>query len=113
MRRPKLAASERRNRERQLAWWEARRGACVLRDITRSTVRDELRLLREQGHGGARPVKYATENCYKVALSAVLSSCVDWEWIQANPVHTGSRRKKAKSEQEEERDREVSVEAGR
>jgi integrase len=107
---PKLAASERRNRERQLKWWEARRGACVLRDITRSTVRDDLHLLREQGHGGARPVKYATENRYKAALSAVLSSCVDWEWIQANPLHTGSRRKKTKGEQEEERDREVSVE---
>ncbi len=108
---PKLAASERRNRERQLKWWEARRGACVLRDVTRSSVRDDLRLLREEGgQGGARPVKYATENRYKAALSAVLSSCVDWEWIQANPLHTGSRRKKAKSEQEEERDREVSVE---
>ncbi|HYN22254.1 MAG TPA: tyrosine-type recombinase/integrase [Thermoanaerobaculia bacterium] len=107
---PKLAASERRNRERQLKWWEARRGASVLRDVTRSTVRDDLRLLREQGNGSARPVKYATENRYKAALSAVLSSCVDWEWIQANPLHTGSRRKKTKGEQEEERDREVSVE---
>lgn len=108
---PKLAASERRNRERQLKWWDTRRGACVLRDVTRSSVRDDLRLLREEGgQGGARPVKYATENRYKAALSAVLSSCVDWEWIQANPLHTGSRRKKAKSEQEEERDREVSVE---
>ncbi|HVR96178.1 MAG TPA: hypothetical protein VMW27_06165, partial [Thermoanaerobaculia bacterium] len=107
---PKLAASERRNRERQLAWWEARRGACVLRDVTRSTVRDDLRLLREEGHGGAGPVKYATANRYKAALSAVLSSCIDWEWIQANPLHSGSRRKKAKGEQEEERDREVLVE---
>jgi integrase len=106
---PKLAASERRNRERQLKWWEARRGASVLRDVTRSTVRDDLRLLREQGHGGTRPVKYATENRYKAALSAVLSSCIDWEWIQANPLHTGSRRKKTKGEQEEERDREASV----
>lgn len=107
---PKLALSERRNRERQLAWWEARRGACVLREVTRSTVRDDLRLLREQGHGGAGPVKYATANRYKAALSAVLSSCVDWEWIQNNPLHSGSRRKKAKGEQEEERDREASIE---
>jgi integrase len=106
---PKLAASERRNRERQLKWWEARRGACVLRDVTRSTVRDDLRLLREEGYDGTRPVKYATENRYKAALSAVLSSCVDWEWIQANPLHTGSRRKKTKGEQEDERDREMSV----
>lgn len=107
---PKLALSERPNRERQLAWWEARRGSCVLRDMTRAVVRDDLRLLREQGHGGAGPVKYATANRYKAALSAVLSSCVDWEWIQTNPLHTGSRRKKAKGEQEEERDREISVE---
>jgi integrase len=106
---PKLAPSERRNRERQISWWEARRGACVLREVSRSTVREDLLLLREQGHGGAGPVKYATANRYKAALSAVLSSCVDWEWIQVNPLHSGSRRKKAKGEQEEERDREVPV----
>lgn len=106
---PKLAASERRNRDRQLSWWEARRGACVLRGVSRSTVREGLLLLREQGHGGAGPVKYATSNRYKAALSAVLSSCVDWEWIQANPLHSGSRRKKTKGEQEEERDREMSM----
>lgn len=107
---PKLAASERRNRERQLSWWEARRGGCILRDVTRSTVREDLLSLRVQGHGGDRPVKYATSNRYKAALSAVLSSCVDWEWIQSNPLHSGSRRKKTKGEQEEERDREVTVE---
>jgi hypothetical protein len=90
----KLAPSERPNRERQLAGWEARRGFCVLRDVTRTVVRDVLRLLHEEGHGGAGPVKCATANRYKAALSAVLSSCVDWEWLQANPLHTGSRRKR-------------------
>jgi len=106
---PRLAASERRNRERQLAWWEARRGACVLREVTKSTAREDLLGLRELGHSGGRPVKFATANRYRAALSAVLSSCVDWEWLQINPLHSGSRRKRAKGDQEEERDREVSV----
>ena len=107
---PKLAATERRNRERHLCWWEGRRGGCVLREVSRSTVREDLLALRELGHSGDGPVKYATANRYKAALSAVLSACVDWEWIQMNPLHSSSRRRKAKGEQEEERDREVSVE---
>jgi integrase len=106
---PKLAATELRNRVSRLAWWEARRGALLLREVTRSLVREDLLLLREQGPAGEGPVKYATTNRYKAALSAVLSSCVDWEWISANPLHSGTRRKKAKGEQEEERDREVLV----
>jgi len=107
---PKLAASERRNRKRHLAWWEARRGALLLREVSRSTVREDLHLLRGQGPAGEGVVKYATTNRYKAALSAVLSACVDWEWIQTNPLHSGTRRKKAKGEQEEERDREVLTE---
>jgi integrase len=107
---PKLAVTERRNRERHLAWWEARRGASVLRDVSRSTTSEDLRGLREVGHGGDGPVKYATANRYKAALSAVLSACVDWQWIQINPLHSGSRRKRTKGEQEEERDREATVE---
>ncbi len=105
--RPKLALSERRNRERHLTWWEGRRGALLLREVSRSTVREDLLLLREQGPAGEGAVKYATTNRYKAALSAVLSACVDWEWLQTNPLHSGTRRKKAKGEQEEERDREV------
>jgi integrase len=105
---PRLAATERPNRDRLLALWDAMLGAGEIREIGSPRVREILSALREEGPKG-RPIKYATTNRYRAALSAVLSACVDWEWIDLNPLHSGSRRKKAKGDREEERDREVSV----
>lgn len=56
-------------------------------------------------------MSYATTNRYKAALSAVLSAAVeDWEWLETNPLHRGSRRKRPKGERERERDRELTKE---
>src|ERR1700730_17855156 len=46
---PRLADSERPNREGQLAWWKqtAQRGKLRLRDLSRSWAREEIRKLRE------------------------------------------------------------------
>lgn len=101
----RLAGSERRNRERQLAWWRARCGSMMLREIDRGGIQSELRALREAGQKG-RPVLLATANRYKAALSAVLSAAVeDWRWIAAHPLRGSGRRKQAKGEREAERER--------
>jgi integrase len=103
----RLAASERRNRERHLAWWKevADAGNMRLRDISRAWARDKVRQLREKGLR-QRPIAYATGNRYFAALSAVLSACEEWEWINHNPLHSRGRRKKAKGEREKARERE-------
>lgn len=110
---PKLALSDRRNRERHLAWWCARLGSRLLQEVGRSDVREALLCLRQSGsglrpmaEGQGRPAKLATANRYRASLSAVLSvAAEEWEWIQVNPLHKGSRRRKAKGEREVERDR--------
>jgi len=110
---PELAETERPNRIRHLNWWEARRGDVRLRDLTRSDIREDIRALRRGDEGASltgRPVKFATANRYEAALSAVLSMCVDEEWLEANPLRNPSRRKRTKSEQEAQRDREITPE---
>jgi integrase len=110
---PKLARSDRPNRERQLAWWRDRLGSRLLREVGRAEVRDALHSLRQGGsglrradEGQGRPAKLATANRYRAALSAVLSvAAEEWEWLPLNPLHKGSRRRKAKAEREVERDR--------
>lgn len=104
---PRLAVSERPNREGQLAWWKktAGDGKMRLREVSRAWVREEVRKLRETGRRN-RPICYGTGNRYFAALSAVLSACEEWEWIPRNPLHSSGRRKKAKGEREKARDRE-------
>jgi integrase len=108
---PLLALSERRNRERHLAWWKeaGEQGNMRLRDVSRAWAREKIRHLRETGlcH---RPIAYATGNRYFAALSALLSACQEWEWIAQNPLHSPGRRKKAKGEREKARDREEDAE---
>ena len=96
---PLLSATEKRNRRRHLEWWGQKRGTSWLRDLARAEVLRDL--------DGLEDVKPATRNRYKAALSAVLSAAVEWEWIDSNPLHGGSRRKRPKAEQEKERDREI------
>jgi integrase len=108
---PGLAATERRNRTAQLAWWEEQLGTVELRALSRDMLR---RLLASLASGevapAGRPVSVATVNRYQAALSAVLSAALDWEWAEVNPLHSGSRRKRPNSQRERERDREVTAE---
>jgi integrase len=108
---PLLAASEQRSRIRQLKWWKKRLGRRFLQGgVTRAAATEELRQLRTGDGPTGREVCYATTNRYKAALSAVLSAAVeDWEWLESNPLHRGSRRKRPKGEREKERDRELSA----
>jgi integrase len=99
---PLLAATERRNRRRHLDWWRQKRGTDWLKDLTKASLTGDLETLDG--------VSYATRNRYKAALSAVLSAAVDWEWLDSNPLHGGSRRKRPNSEREQERDREILAE---
>jgi integrase len=103
----RLAPSERRNRELQLAWWQRAGddGKLLLRNVTRSWAREKVLKLREKGRRN-RPLSYSTGNRYFAALSAVLSACEEWEWITRNPLHSSGRRKKAKGEREKPRERE-------
>jgi len=99
---PLLAASERPNRIHQLGWWRERLGDRWLEEIRLADARECLRSLVGR--------KIATINRYRVALSAVLSTVVEEEWIAANPLHRARRRKRPNAEREEERDREVTAE---
>lgn len=109
----KLAVSDLCNRKRHLAWWRDRLGSRLLREVGRADVREALNRLRQVGsgfrptaEGQGRPAKLATANRYRATLSAVLSiAAEEWEWIPVNPLHKGSRRRKAKGEREVERDR--------
>jgi integrase len=107
---PRLAISEQGNRRTQLAWWRKVGGSGLrLRDITRSWAHDEARKLRGKGLRN-RPLSYATSKRYLTALSALLTSCVEWEWMARNPLHSPGRRKKAKGEREKPREREEDAE---
>lgn len=100
---PQLAPGTRRSREPHLAWWEARRGAALLPEITRADVQEDLRQLRKEGW------TFATANRYRAALGAVLSCCVEeWQWLPMHPLRGGGRRRRPKGEREKERDRELS-----
>jgi integrase len=70
---------------------------------------DQVRRLREKGLRN-RPLSYATSKRYLTALSALLTSCVEWEWMARNPLHSPGRRKKAKGEREKPREREEDAE---
>jgi integrase len=98
----RLAATERRNRRRHLEWWKERLGCEWLRDLTRGDIMRELEVLAQ--------VLPATRNRYKAALSAVLSAALEWEWIDSNPLHSASRRKRTKAERERERHRDITPE---
>jgi integrase len=97
-----LADSERPNRVRQLDWWRERLGGRVLTELGPAEVRECLRALSNR--------KFATVNRYRAALSAVLSTVVEEEWLSANPLHRGRRRRRPNAEREEERDREATPE---
>lgn len=107
---PRLAISEQGNRRTQLAWWRKVGGdALRLRDITRSWAHEQVRRLRDKGLRN-RQLSYATTKRYLTALSALLTSCVEWEWMARNPLHSPGRRKKAKGEREKPREREEDAE---
>lgn len=108
---PRLAVSEQGNRKTHLAWWRkvGAGGAMRLREITRSWAHDQVKKLREKGLRN-RPLSYATSKRYLTALSALLTSCVEWEWMARNPLHSPGRRKKAKGEREKPREREEDTE---
>ncbi len=97
-----LAESERRNRVRQLGWWQERLGSRLLAELRPAEAREALRELGER--------KIATLNRYRAALSAVLSVAVEEEWIESHPLHRARRRKRPNAEREVERDREVTRE---
>ncbi len=106
-----LAASEKVHRESKLDWWRQRIGEVELRQISRDLPR---RLLARLADGAdsptGRPLTFATCNRYKAALSAVLSAAIDWEWLESNPLHSSSRRRRPNSQRERERNREVTAE---
>jgi integrase len=106
-----LAATERLNREQKLAWWRHRLGEVELRQISRDLPRRLLARLADGSDApNGRPVTFATCNRYKAALSAVLSAAVDWEWLESNPLHSSSRRRRPNSQRERERNREITAE---
>jgi integrase len=78
---------DRRNQERQLAWWKKKLGALPVGKITRALVsqyRDELLVT---GSGGAKPCGSATTVRHLAVLSHVFSVAIkDWEWAEVNPV---------------------------
>jgi len=99
---PLLAESERHNRIYHLKWWRERLGDRRLEEIRLADARECLLTLVGR--------KIATLNRYRVALSAVLSTVVEEEWLDTNPLHRARRRKRPNAEREEERDREVTSE---
>jgi integrase len=99
---PHLAATEQRNRVRQLAWWRERIGDRLLEEIGPGDARECLLELKNR--------KIATINRYRAALSAVLSVIVEDEWLGFHPLHRARRRRRPNAEREVERDREVTPE---
>jgi integrase len=108
---PRLVPLQQKHRQAHLRWWlaQANGGRIPLRDLTRGWAAEKLQALRRCALAG-RPVSFATSNRYKAALSAVLSACVEWEWLPGNPLHSPSRRKRAKGDREEARDRDENLE---
>jgi integrase len=104
---PRLALSERRNRERHLTWWREALGSHTpLLQVTRGLVRAKLDALRTHGQR-EKAITPATVHRYRAALSAVLSMAADLEWIAINPLHSGSRRRRPNAERPAEREREL------
>lgn len=71
----RVAASDRRNRARQLSWWKSRLGRLHVSRVTPALVARELSDLGKIGPAG-RPVAPASRNRYLSALSTVFTWAV-------------------------------------
>jgi integrase len=79
------------NQTRQLQWWKARLGHCILADLTPTLIaehRDKL----ARGDGIRR--KNSTVRRYLAALSHVLTIAVkEWRWLDDSPMRQVSKPK--------------------
>lgn len=73
-------------RRRQLDWWRGEYGSRKLGQVTCSVIIEARDTLLTEAHPTRKERrKPATVNRYLAALSHVLSTAVDWEWLPATP----------------------------
>jgi integrase len=88
---PHKSVSSIDNQTRQLQWWKARLGHCILADLTPTLIaehRDKL----ARGDGIRR--KNSTVRRYLAALSHVLTIAVkEWRWLDDSPMRQVSKPK--------------------
>lgn len=81
---------------RQLNWWKARLGHCLLSDLSAPLLAEQRDALLCEPRRSDKPRSPATVNRYLAALSHVFTVAVqDYGWIDANPLLKVSRGKEA------------------
>lgn len=89
----RLAETDHRNRNCQLAWWKRQLGVYVLADVTPPRIADCLRLLQQGDSPSGERIGPATRNRYLAALSATFRWAMAPErgWIDGNPARRLTR----------------------
>lgn len=79
---------------RQLAWWKARLGYCLLSDLSAPLLAEQRDALLCEPRRSDKPRSPATVNRYLAALSPVFTEAVrEYGWMDANPMLKVSRGK--------------------
>jgi integrase len=69
-----------------LAYWEDQLGKLKLSDIRRATVIEALDQLAATPTAQGKQRALTTVDKYRKSLSTVFKACVEWEWLNVNPV---------------------------
>ncbi len=81
-------------RKVHLDWWQAHVGAFTLADLTPALI-GEARAKLQAGVGAdgrpGKPRSNGTVCRYLASMSAVMTSCKEWEWLDSNPMEKVSK----------------------
>ncbi len=78
---PRKRASTAYNQERQLRWWQAQLGYCLLADLTPARIAEHRDILAREQRANS------TVNRYLVVLSHALTVAVkEWGWLDDSPM---------------------------
>jgi integrase len=77
--------SDQKKMAMHLAWWGARIGAYTLADITSAMLAESRDYLAREANDKGITKSPATVNRYMASLSTVLSTAVEWGWLDENP----------------------------